>query len=98
MSADRTAASASSPSRIRPASTAARFVARLIAVSPRAAMEAGLVALAVTASEGVGLLLLVPLLQLVGVQTEQGPIARVAGLVSNVLSSAGLRPTLGMVL
>src|SRR6185503_14265737 len=51
-----------------------------------------------SATEGIGLLLLVPLLQLVGVDAQQGPLNRVAAVFSAAFLSVGLRPTLGIVL
>ncbi len=48
--------------------------------------------------EGVSLLMLVPLLQLVGLDVQQGILARIAESVSSALATVGLRPTLLAVL
>ncbi len=48
--------------------------------------------------EGVGLLLLVPLLQLVGLDTQQGSLGAIGRWVSSVFRSLGVRPTLSTVL
>ncbi len=49
-------------------------------------------------TEGVSLLMLVPLLQLVGLDVQQGSIAGIAGFVSSFFSVIGVRPTLIAVL
>jgi len=49
-------------------------------------------------TEGVGVLLLVPILQLVGLDVQQGPIGRVAEFVSSIFTSIGVQPTLVAVL
>ncbi len=49
-------------------------------------------------TEGVSLLLLVPLLQLVGLDAQQGSLGRIAEFVSSVFRIVGLRPTLIAVL
>jgi len=54
--------------------------------------------LVLSATEGVGLLLLVPLLQLVGVDAHQGPLNRVVEMFSAAFLTVGIRPTLGIVL
>ena len=48
--------------------------------------------------EGVGLLLLIPLLGAVGLEVQTGPIGRLATLVRFALATIGLSPTLGVVL
>ena len=49
-------------------------------------------------TEGVSLLMLVPLLQSVGLDVQQGSISRLAGFVSSLFSAVGIRPTLIAVL
>ena len=48
--------------------------------------------------EGVGLLLLIPLLGAVGLEVQTGPIGRLAAVVTTALAALGLSPTLGAVL
>lgn len=48
--------------------------------------------------EGIGLLILVPLLQLVGMDMDQGNLGRLARFTTSLLGAAGLRPTLLVVL
>jgi ATP-binding cassette, subfamily C, bacterial len=48
--------------------------------------------------EGISLLMLVPLLQLVGLNVEQGSIGRLAEFISSIFSTIGIRPTLFAVL
>ncbi len=45
-------------------------------------------------AEGVSLLMLIPLLQLVGLDVQQGSIGRLAEFISSTFSSIGIRPTL----
>lgn len=78
--------------------TLRRFAAALIAAAPWRVAETAVVMIALSAVEGVGLLLLVPLLQLVGVDAQQGGLNRVAEVVASVFHFAGVRPTLGTVL
>src|SRR4030067_2996906 len=48
--------------------------------------------------EGVSLLMLVPLLQLVGLDVQQGALGRIAEFVSSLFATIGIRPTLIAVL
>ena len=76
-----------------------KFVATLFAASPRTLVLAAVVMVGLSFTEGLGLLLLVPLLQLVGVDghaiVDPGGIGAV---LTRILASIGLRPTLGVVL
>lgn len=54
--------------------------------------------LCMTLAQGAQLLLLVPLMQVVGLDVEQGSVGWVAKFVSSVFAAAGLRPTLVTVL
>lgn len=49
-------------------------------------------------TEGIGLLLLVPLMQLVGLDMQQGGVGRVVEFVSLIFAAIGVRPTLIAVL
>ncbi|MFQ5829304.1 MAG: ABC transporter ATP-binding protein [Candidatus Methylomirabilia bacterium] len=49
-------------------------------------------------TEGAGVLLLVPLLQLVGLEVGQGALGRIAQVLSSVFAAFGVRPTLITVL
>jgi len=49
-------------------------------------------------TEGVSLLMLVPLLQLVGLDVQQGSLGRLAEFISSIFSTIGIRPTLIVVL
>ena len=75
-----------------------RFAAVCIAISPRKAAETAFITLVLNATEGIGLLLLVPLLQLVGVDAQQGALSRIVAVCATVFHAVGLRPTLGSVL
>lgn len=66
--------------------------------APRRVAQAVAVALGLGATEGVGLLLLIPMLQLVGVGAEQGTLGAVVNVFSAAFAAAGLRPTLGAML
>jgi len=49
-------------------------------------------------TEGISLLMLVPLLQLVGLNVQKGSIGRLAEFISSIFSTIGIRPTLIAVL
>jgi len=49
-------------------------------------------------TEGIGLLLLVPLMQLVGLDTQQGSVGRLVEFVASIFAALGVRPTLIAVL
>ena len=78
--------------------TLRRLAAEAFAISPRRVAETAVVTLVLSATEGIGLLLLVPLLQLVGVDTQQGALTRIVAAFGAVFRTVGLRPTLGSVL
>ena len=52
----------------------------------------------VTLTEGIGLLMLVPLLQVVGLDMGGGAVGRLGGLVTSIFDAVGARPTLVVVL
>ena len=79
--------------------TLRRFAAALFAISPRHATETALVTLVLSATEGVGLLLLIPLLQLVGVGDPlQGAPSGVVAVLRAAFNAVGLQLSLGLVL
>ena len=49
-------------------------------------------------TEGISLLLLVPMLQLVGIDVQQGSLGQIAGSISSFFSYVGIEPTLVAVL
>ncbi len=52
----------------------------------------------ISLTEGIGLLLLVPLLQLVGLDVQQGALGQIAGFIGYIFTYMGIKPTLGIVL
>jgi ATP-binding cassette subfamily C protein len=73
-------------------------VATLVAIMPRrVALTLGLM-VCLSLTEGVGLVLLVPLLHLVGLDVQQGSLGRIAQLFSSGFTAIGVRPTLLTVL
>ena len=70
----------------------------MIAIAPRQAAKAVIVTLAASTVEGIGLLVLAPLLQLVGVEAQHGPLSRIVSAFAAAFRVAGLRATLGNVL
>jgi len=78
--------------------TLRRYIITLINImSWRVALTLGLM-VCLSLTEGIGLLMLVPLLQLVGLDVQQGVLGRLAGFISSVFSGIGMRPTLITVL
>ena len=67
-----------------------QFVAAIVAMSPRLAITTVLLTFAVGLVEGFGLLVLIPLLQLVGMDAQQGSLGRVMQLFRAVFASVGL--------
>ncbi len=52
----------------------------------------------VSLTEGVGILLLVPLLQVVGLDIGRGAVGKIGGFISSVFNTVGAQPTLILVL
>lgn len=52
----------------------------------------------ISLTEGVGLLLLVPLLQLVGLDVQQGALGHIAEYIASIFAYTGVAPTLAIVL
>jgi len=65
---------------------------------PRKAFLALGLMVCLSLTEGVSLLMLIPLLQLVGLDVQQGSIGRLAELISSFFSAIGIHPTLLAVL
>lgn len=78
--------------------TLKRFVATLTAISPRKMALAAVVMLSLSLTEGIGLLLLVPLLQLVGVEAQGGSASSIGDGLAAAFFWFGIHPTLGAVL
>jgi ATP-binding cassette, subfamily C, bacterial len=75
-----------------------RFVQALVAAAPRQAALTAVVMLLLSVVEGTGLVLLVPLLQLVGVDAGPSAGSRFGAGLSAAFGFVGLTPTLGSVL
>lgn len=78
--------------------TVTRFVTAVVAELRWRLAGAVLVALALAAVEGTGLLLLIPLLSSIGLAVDDGLSNRIAGLASGAFAAVGLEPTLLTVL
>ena len=79
-------------------STLRSYLITLINImSWKATLALGLM-ICLSTMEGISLLMLVPLLQLVGLNVEQGSIGRLAEFISSIFSTIGIRPTLISVL
>lgn len=74
------------------------YLAAIISMMPRKAFLALALMVCVNLSEGIGLLLLLPLMQLAGLDVQQGSVGRLAELISALMTGAGLRLTLTTVL
>jgi len=75
-----------------------RFAVALLAASPRRAIESAVLTIGVSVFEGAGLLLLVPLLQLVGLDAQQGSLGSLLATLRRGFAAIGLEPTLPVVL
>jgi ATP-binding cassette subfamily C protein len=79
-------------------STARAFTATLVSVMSWKVVLALALMLCLSATQGAQLLLLVPLMQLVGLNVQQGPVGWLSELVSSIFATVGVRPTLVTVL
>lgn len=70
------------------------YVATLVRVLSWKVALALVLMICLSFTEGIGLLLLLPLMQLVGLDVQQGSIGQLAELVSSISAAIGLRPTL----
>lgn len=73
------------------------LMAEMAATSPRRAAAGAVLLLVLTVTEGAGVLLLAPLLELVGVM-EDNPLPRAVGWLDAVVGAVGVTPTIGSVL
>jgi ATP-binding cassette subfamily C protein len=85
-------------SRVAIGPTLRRFARELALAAPRQALASAFVMAALSVTEGVGILLLVPLLALVGVDAGQGALQGLAQRFAALFSAVGVRPTLPGVL
>jgi len=79
-------------------STLRPYVTILAAIKPRQVALTLVLMVCLSLTEGVGLLLLVPLLHLVGFDVQQGSLGRIAQSLSSGFAAIGVRPTLLAVL
>lgn len=75
-----------------------KFITTLISFKSKSMAIAVSLMVIVSLTEGIGLLLLVPLLQLVGLDVQQGALGQIAGYISLFFSYIMIKPTLGIVL
>lgn len=74
------------------------YATTLLNVAPwKVALSLGLM-LFISVTQGVQLLLLIPLMQLVGLDVQQGSVSWLAGFVSSIFATVGVRPNLITVL
>lgn len=75
-----------------------KYITNLTRLMPERSVFVLTLMVIVSLTEGIGLLLLVPLLQLVGLDVQQGALGQIAGYISLFFSYVGIKPTLGIVL
>jgi ATP-binding cassette, subfamily C, bacterial len=75
-----------------------RFVAAVIAASPARVGISAVLMLASSLTEGIGVLMLVPLLALVGVDGGDGALAHITAAFARAFFAVGIMPRLGSVL
>jgi len=75
-----------------------KYITDLTRLMPEKSVFVLVLMVIVSLTEGIGLLLLVPLLQLVGLDVQQGALGQIAGYISLFFSYIGIKPTLGIVL
>lgn len=74
------------------------YISNFIGLMPRRISLTLILMVFISLTEGVGLLLLVPLLQLVGLNVSAGALGEIAGFVSTVFSYLHIKPTLVVVI
>ena len=84
--------------RLCPDPTLRTYIRDLFSVMPGQVMLTLALMVALSLTEGVGLLLLIPLLQLVGLDVQQGSMGELARLIAKAFSALGMQPSLITVL
>ncbi len=79
-------------------STIRSYLGALVEVASWKLVFVLLLTVCVTLTEGVGLLLLVPLLQVVGLDLGGGAVGRIGEYTASIFDTVGARPTLILVL
>lgn len=74
------------------------FITMLVRFKPNNLVLALFLTVFIGLTEGIGLLLLIPLLQLIGLNVQQGALGQIAGFISSFFIYIGLKPTLTAVL
>ena len=74
------------------------YIGALLQVASWKLAFVSLLTICVVLTEGVGLLLLVPLLQVVGLDMGPNAVGRIAGSITSIFGAVGARPTLVIVL
>ena len=75
-----------------------RYLSNFIGVMPRNITLTLILMVFISLTEGIGLILLVPLLQLVGLDVQYGPLNQIEQLIFSVFGFFGIKPTLISVL
>lgn len=78
--------------------TARTFIATMVSITSWRSAVALVLTLFRSLTQGAQLLLLVPLMQIIGLDVQQGSVGWLSGLVSSAFAAVGLRPTLSAVL
>ena len=74
------------------------YIGALADMAPWKLAFVSLLMFCVSLTEGVGLLLLVPLLQVVGLDVGGGTVGRIGGFITSIFDTVGAKPTLILVL
>ena len=74
------------------------YIKALTSFMPRKVILAISLMIFISLTEGIGLLLLVPLLGLVGLDVQQGALGQMAGFIASLFAFIGIEPTLIMVI
>ena len=74
------------------------YIGALVDVASWKLAFVSLLMVCVTLTEGIGLLLLVPLLQVVGLDVGRGTVGQIAAFITSIFATVGARPTLISVL
>lgn len=70
------------------------YIGALVDLAPWKFAFVSLLTVCVTLTESVGLLMLVPLLEVVGLDVGSGAVGRISGFITSIFDAVGARPTL----
>jgi len=75
-----------------------KYINTFFKMMPQKVLTAIILMVVISFTEGIGLVLLIPLLQLVGIDVQQGSIGQISAYVNSIFAAFNIQPTLVIVL